>query len=284
MKRCLGCGGSFEGGWQCPTCNWQPETREGIYCFAPRLQRDAANPTDFAALAAVEERHFWFRARNRLILWALERYFPNCTDILEVGCGTGYVLAGIRDAFPQATIRGSELAAEGLKFAAARLPGVELFQMDAQEIPFRDEFDVVGAFDVLEHIVDDVRVLDEMRQALRPGGGVIITVPQHSWLWSRADDIAGHVRRYTADELAVRLRHAGFSCVLRTSFVSLLLPLMVATRRLHRNEHEPHSREFEIGAVTNRLLERILDLECAAIRRGARFPVGGSLLAVAVRR
>ena len=70
--------------------------------------------------------------------------------------------------------------------------------MDARNIPFRDEFDVIGAFDVLEHIDEDVAVIDEVRKALRPGGGFLMSVPQHPALWSQQDERAFHVRRYTA--------------------------------------------------------------------------------------
>ena len=96
--------------------------------------------------------------------------------------------------------------------------------MDARRIPFRDEFDVIGAFDVIEHIEEDVAVIDEVGRALRPGGGFVMTVPQHPALWSPQDEHAHHVRRYTAAGLRRKVEAAGFEVVRMTSFVRLLLP------------------------------------------------------------
>src|SRR6266545_4042215 len=98
---------------------------------------------------------------------------PYCSyepeNFLEIGCGTGFVLSGIRKAFPELILSGSEIFSEGLNLAAERLPGVELFQMDARRIPFQEEFDVIGAFDVLEHVKEDEEVLSQMYQATRKG-------------------------------------------------------------------------------------------------------------------
>jgi len=90
----------------------------------------------FAQLVEVETNNFWFRSRNRLIIWALQRYFPDARHFLEIGCGTGFVLSGIQQAFPNLTLYGSEIFTKGLEFAAQRLPNTQLFQMDARHIPF----------------------------------------------------------------------------------------------------------------------------------------------------
>ena len=79
-----------------------------------------------------------------------------------------------------------------------RVPSATFYQMDARHIPFRDHFDAIGAFDVLEHIEDDVAVIEEVGRALRPDGMFVMTVPQHPALWSPQDDHAYHVRRYTS--------------------------------------------------------------------------------------
>jgi SAM-dependent methyltransferase len=103
------------------------------------------------------EKNFWFRARNRLIQWALRRYFPEARNFLDVGCGTGFVLSGVAAALPWINLFGREICSAGLEHAARRIARFELFQMDARAIPFRDKFDVIGAFDVLEHIHEDKR-------------------------------------------------------------------------------------------------------------------------------
>ena len=104
------------------------------------------------------------------------------------------------------------------------MPDAELLEVDARRLPFEAEFDVVGAFDVLEHIEEDERALIEMHAALRPGGGLVVTVPQHPALWSAVDEYSRHVRRYRRSELLTKLRDSGFEVIHWTSFVSLLLP------------------------------------------------------------
>ena len=237
----------------------------------------------FQELENVEESSFWFRSRNELIIWALRRYAPDAASMLEIGCGTGYVLAGIRRALPHVRLTGSELLEDGLAVAARRLPDVDLRCLDAREMPYTDEYDVVGAFDVLEHIDDDVGVLRACARALHAGGVLLLTVPQHEWLWSPIDDYSEHVRRYRRGELLKKLRTAGLVPVRCTSFVSFLLPIMCASRlreRARRGQAEP-TAEYRLPPAVDRGFERVATAERRLIERGANFPVGGSLLCVA---
>jgi SAM-dependent methyltransferase len=288
LRRCLRCDAGFSGGgWHCPQCGYEPARIGGFPAFAPEEAGGAGgyDPSQFAELARLEAGNFWFRARNHLIAWAIARHFPGARSLLEVGCGTGFVLAGIAAAFPALKLTGTEAATAGLAFAAARAPGASLLQMDGRRVPFRDEFDVVGAFDVIEHIEDDRAVLAELRAAAVPGGGVLVTVPQHRWLWSEYDARAGHLRRYRARELASRIAEAGLEIVRMTSFVALLLPVMYLSRRAQRAPgagYDPLA-ELRVAPWLNRMLESALGAERALIRAGVNFPAGGSLLAVARR-
>lgn len=288
MRLCLRCDATFSGeAWRCPRCGYDPPLIGGYPAFAPEQARGASgyDPSQFAELARLEAGNFWFRARNRLIAWAIGRYFPGARSLLEVGCGTGFVLAGIATAFPALKLAGSEAASEGLALAAARAPGASLMQMDARHIPFRDEFDVVGGFDVIEHVEDDRAVLAELRAAAVPGGGLLLTVPQHPALWSEYDARAGHVRRYGARELRTKVMEAGLEVVRMTSFVAVLLPFMYLSRRAQRAPgagYDPLA-ELRIAPWLNRVLEGALGAEQALIRAGMGFPAGGSLLVVARR-
>ena len=133
---------------------------------------------------------------NDLIVWALGKYGAGVSSFMEIGCGTGFVLQGIAGHFPKMRLVGSEIYPEGIAFAAERIARGEFMQMDARYIPFVDEFDAIGAFDVLEHIYEDEAVLEQIYQALKPYGFLMLTVLQHRWLWSRIDEYACHVRRY----------------------------------------------------------------------------------------
>jgi SAM-dependent methyltransferase len=288
MKRCLRCDEKFEtGAWSCPACGWAPQLNGNVPLFAPELDevREGFDPRYFENLYRLESGSFWFRSRNKLILWAIERFFGKAGNMLEIGCGTGFVLAAIEAARPQLTLCGSEVHTAGLGFTARRLQRTALLQMDARNVPFESEFDLVGAFDVLEHIEEDEAVLREAHRALKPCGGLLLTVPQHRFLWSAADDYTYHKRRYTRGELVSKAERAGFDVIFCTSFVSLLMPFLLASRLANRSsaDFDPEA-EFRIPAFANALFERAMDVERAAIGAGIRLPFGGSLLLVATKR
>ena len=287
MKVCLHCEARFESaGWRCPRCDREP-ARDTFILFAPdqASSNDGFEVESFDHLARLEPTSFWFRSRNRLIRQLLHSYFPSARALLEIGCGTGYVLSGLHADMPQLNLTGSELHTAGLAFAARRLPGVTLYQMDCRHIPFDGEFDVVCAFDVLEHVEEDGVALAEMFKAARPGGGIVVSVPQHPLLWSAGDDYAHHKRRYRRQELVSKLSAAGFEVVRVTSFVSFLLPLMALSRSRQRDPqtYDPQS-EYRAPRVLDRAMESSLEAERWLIARGASLPAGGSLVAVARRR
>lgn len=288
MKLCIFCERDFSSDdWICPVCGGVPERLEGFYAFAPVLarQNDGFAPEYFRDLAEIEAGHFWFESRNRIILWALEKYLSDLETYLEIGCGTGFVLSSVRRSFPKTRASGSEIFIEGLQFAAGRLPGVHLFQMDARSIPFKSEFDAIGAFDVLEHIEDDRLVLRQIWQAVKPGGGVLITVPQHPFLWSSIDDKSFHKRRYTRPEMAGKLKEANFEVLHMTSFVTLLLPFMLLSRLRYKRglEGSIPDAELRMSPTLGRFFSMVSRAEESLIHKGLSLTAGGSLLVVARR-
>lgn len=266
----------------CGQCGFVPALLDGFIAWAPELAKhnDGFPEEGFESLARVESTSFWFRARNAIILWALRKYFPGFQSLLEVGCGTGFVLKGVVQAFPRVRVAGSEIYTAGLAFAAKRLPDVELIQMDARNLPYEAEFDVVAAFDVIEHILEDELVLRNFHRAIRPGGGCLITVPQHQWLWSTVDEVACHKRRYSKKELHAKVEAAGFWVVRSTSFVTFLLPLMFAARR---KSDANGGTELALNPLLNWLLGTVMLIEYFLIRCGVPLPVGGSRLVVCQR-
>jgi len=283
MKLCLLCGQKFDTkGWECPACGYFPKIEDGHYVFAPEMETpdDGFDPDYFNKLAVVEEKNWWFCSRNKLIIWALRHYFPRSKNFLEVGCGTGFILAGIQRAFPGLSLSGGELFAKGLATAAHRLPYASLFQMDSRRIPFEEEFDVVGAFDMLEHIQDDQAALFEIFKAVKRGGGILLTVPQHPFLWSEWDQWSFHKRRYTRGEIIRKVEKAGFRVAGCTSFVSILFPLMLLDRRGRSNKSEGFDvfKKFEFSSSLNHALSKIMSAETFMIRMGLSLPLGGSLL------
>lgn len=238
----------------------------------------------FEELAKLEAGNFWFRVRNKFILWALLKYSPGLKSFHEIGCGTGFVISAIAESFPEAEMSGSEYFEEGLAFARGRLPRAKFAKVDARNLPFKDALDAIGAFDVLEHIEEDESVLRQMHKALKPGGLVFITVPQHRWLWSSIDEYACHARRYEANELLGKAREAGFEVIRSTSFVSFLLPAMYLSRLIARDKAAMEVEGvpgLRVNSVLNVVFEWVLKFELALVRSGFSLPIGGSRLLVA---
>lgn len=238
--------------------------------------------SSYGQLAQAESRHWWFRVRNKVVLWALTKKVKPFNSLLEIGCGTGYVLEGISRAWPQIELHGSEYFEEGLEHARKRVPTARFRQLDAIQLDEIDRYDVVGAFDVIEHIEQDETVLRNLARAIRPGGSLVLTVPQHRWLWSQVDDYACHVRRYRRTELIAKVQQAGLQVSYTSSFVSLLVPLMWLSRKRASKQHDPMT-EFNIPRWLNRTLETVMQFELQLLKMGIRFSVGGSLLLIATK-
>lgn len=253
--------------------------------FAPELADTISgmDPRSFGALSKVEAEHFWFVVRNELIIGLANKFFADARRFLEIGCGNGAVLRAMAASRPWERLVGSELHPSGLAFARERLGrAVEFVQMDARNIPATNVFDLTGAFDVIEHIADDDAVLRGLRRVTQTGGGTIIAVPQHPWLWSRTDEVAYHQRRYRRGELETKLRRNGFDILFSTSYTALLLPLIVTSRMLGRGKQDSEdvNREFTLDARINALFTSILRAEVRMSLAGMNWPAGGSRIVV----
>jgi SAM-dependent methyltransferase len=261
---------------------------DGFRCYA----RDAAlacadYPTEgFDVTAEVEASSFWCRSRNRILRQTLTRFADRSQslDMLEIGCGIGGVVGELRQ-LPNLRLTASEISLQGLRHARARFPDVDFIQLDATDIPFRRDFDIVGAFDVLEHIEADERVIRGVHEALRPGGLFVVTVPQYQWMWSSLDEVVCHKRRYGRSELLRKFKRNNFDVLYCSSFVTVLFPAMAASRMLAR-ARTPSSTRSTFGshvilpAGINRLCDWIMRIDELALRVGLDLPFGGSLLVV----
>jgi 2-polyprenyl-3-methyl-5-hydroxy-6-metoxy-1,4-benzoquinol methylase len=269
--------------YSCPSCQYKAERVDGIVLFNPEIPDDHE---DFKSegldpLYGNEQKHPWFKHRVKIIHKAFAAYVSKGEDILEVGAGTGYTARTLMDAGYESISIG-EMHKSGLLYA--RQYGLEkLYQFDLRTPPFREHFDVVALFDVLEHIEDDELVVRNVHGMLRPGGRVILTVPAHRWLWSRIDELSGHHRRYNRKAIASLFESAGFEILESRYFFTGLVPLLLARSLLSRKATW-ETIVSESGLTVSRLGNQVLrlatgpgDFLLAPLRKFA----GGSLLAVA---
>ncbi len=269
------------------------EIIDGIKCYSPEhaIENKNFQTEGFDILYKVEENNFWFRSRNNIITHLFKKHLgtDKIKDILEIGCGTGFVLKGLSQ-FKNYNLTGGEIYLEGLKFARKRLNDVDFIQLDASKMPFTDKYDAVGAFDVLEHIDDDELVIENVFKSLKDGGKFFLSVPQYMFMWSLADEIAYHKRRYSKKELLKKVSNAGFEIEYVGSFVTILFPLMYVSRMMQKSTNDKDKievtdyHEFEISDSVNKIFEKFMKIDEMFIKSGISLPFGGSLILVAGKK
>ena len=253
------------------------------------------NPEYFESLFAIEDRHFWFRIRNRIIKSEVENVTSDLSDgyrVLEVGCGTGYVLRMLERVCKRGRVMGIDALAECFTYAGRRT-SCQLAQADILDWEPDERFHIIGCFDLLEHIEEDVRALKKIYGLLEPKGVVLLTVPAFPALWSHYDVAVDHCRRYVRAEIEGLLKETGFTIEYVTYFMSLLFPLAWIRRRtktlFNKRNDNPfgdqrsnlETADLHIGSLPNKVMELVLSPERLLIRNRCRLPFGSSLLAVA---
>jgi SAM-dependent methyltransferase len=228
-----------------------------------------------------EDRHWWYRGRRTVIARVLDGLaLPEPARILDAGCGSGRNMV---DLARRGAVTGVELSPTSAGLARGRDCG-EVVEGSVLEMPFADgSFDLAVSLDVVEHLDDDLQALRELRRVVATGGALVVTVPAYQWLWSGHDVINHHHRRYTRGSLQRVAEQAGWRQERTTYFNALLLPVAILLRILDRISSRPTESSLDLWVPPepfNRLLERPLSMEAAAIGRGGRIPAGLSLLSV----
>lgn len=242
---------------------------------------DPAGFTDARAahLLSLERDHFWFPPRLALLANRLAALAPPGQALIELGCGTGAFAAHAADAGYRVTAVDAHLPL--LAIARQRHPSMRLIQADvARPLPLPDgAFSVCACLDVLEH-VEARSLLAEAHRLLAPRGALLLSVPAHSFLWSALDEEAGHRCRYSLAMLKAELGSAGFVLEGFTHYQMLLLPLLLASRRMLKAR--TGSFERRPSPWLGRLLGGINRFEVERLGR-FQLPVGSSLIAWARR-
>lgn len=274
--------------------NLQYTLVDGIKCFSPDVASAYADYPDsgFDLTDKSGESGFWVRSRNRLFKSIVQDYMVAVgkTKFLEIGCGTGNFIQQIVEN-ENLEITGSEIYLKGLLYAKKNLPNVDFIQFDVTQGVIGEEFDLIVAFDVIEHIDDDVAAILNINRMLHNGGNLIITVPQHMFLWSKLDEIVKHKRRYSRRELVTKLQKNGFEISYATSFLFILFPLMLISRMFDKgrsDQSQPEEVALEkrtkFPSALNWIFDHLMRIDEALIRLGISLPFGGTLVAIARKR
>ncbi len=266
---------------------------DGIKCYSPSVAADYTDYPDsgFDLTDKNAQSSFWVSSRNRLFKSLVERNLKSTgkTDLLEIGCGTGDFIRHLAES-EKLEITGSEVYLKGLVYAKKNLPHVDFVQFDVTQGTIGIEFDMICAFDVIEHIDDDKTALSNIHRMLKPNGVVLLSVPQYMFLWSRLDELVKHKRRYSKRELLAKLEESGFDIGYSTSFVFVLFPLMLLSRLFDNGRASPQGSELELeervtfSDFANAVFDFFMRIDEWLIQSGLSLPFGGTLIAVARKR
>jgi SAM-dependent methyltransferase len=258
---------------------------DGVW-VSPEHQDLGFLETDTTDWREIEQRSFWYRHRNRCFVGFLGR-FPPAGILLEIGAGNGSVALALQGAGH--SVVALEPTVRLARYARAR--GLRNVVCSALEGAGFSEGAVpnVGMFDVLEHIQDDESYLAHVRRLMPSGGRLYCAVPAGGWLWSREDEIAEHLRRYSLRELRRKVEGAGFRVEFQTYFfVPLVLPIFlfrsvpswlgIRSARTHDSSVKEHIIQPGLAAS---ILEAWLGWESQRLSRGGAFCVGASCFIVA---
>jgi len=234
----------------------------------------------YDSMAALDQRHWWYRARREILAKLIRRLVdpPVDAELLEIGCGTGHNLPMLAQF---GHVDALELDEAARTLAEGRL-GRSVMSAPLPElagVPDR-HYDLIGAFDVIEHIDDDEAAIRSIAGKLKPGGKFVMTVPAHQWMWSAHDVVNHHKRRYSRRSLKALIDASPLRLTKVGYFNSLLFPIAVAQRAASKLRGSEEADLTLPPAPLNSALERTFALERHLVGR-VPLPVGLSLFAVA---
>ena len=237
----------------------------------------------YRQMAELDQRHWWYRARREILAALIRRTIrlPAGAQLLEIGCGTGHNLAMLGEF---GHVDALELDDEARAFAEQRL-GRAVMSAPLPElagVPDR-HYDLVGAFDVIEHIDDDRGAIASIATKLKPGGKFFMTVPAHQWMWSAHDEVNHHKRRYSNRSLRSLIEGSPLQLERISYFNSLLFPVAVAERISSKLRGKDSADLMLPPAALNAALERTFAAERHLVGR-LPLPPGLSLFAVGSAR
>ena len=237
----------------------------------------------YQQMAELDDRHWWYRARRQIIADLIRREArpPVDAQVLEIGCGTGHNLAMLAGF---GHVEGLELDAEARAISEKRL-GRKVMSSPLPELSEVPDchYDLIGAFDVIEHIDDDRAALSSIAAKLKPAGKFVMTVPAHQWMWSAHDAVNHHKRRYSKAGLKALIDASPMKLDKVGYFNSLLFPLAVAERAASKLRGKEDADVKLPPAPVNVALEKIFEVERYLVGR-LPLPPGLSLFAVASAR
>ena len=286
MLVCPKCNNIFKGAseYNCTDCNIKYSIVDNVPYFYPDINNEYPDinnegynfdeyKIEIDKIANAEKNHFWSKSRRSLIRQVFNKFISKDEKIIEIGAGTGSIAQMLSSNDYDLSI--GEIHPNGIEYALENnINNLEIYQFNIMNNPFKNHFDTVGLFDVLEHIEDDRLAIQNIHNMLTTNGKVVLTVPAHMWLWCEEDEVSNHFKRYELDDLKQLLVDNGFSITYATNFFISIIPL------LYLRTQSKSSDEIKINPVINFILLLISNIENKALKF-LSSKVGGSIIIVA---
>ena len=239
----------------------------------------------YRRMAEIQDRHWWYEGRREILASLITRLnLPKSIRILEAGCGPGANLKMLSRFGEVSAFEPDDFAInycrEHSGIPAERLSTGFL----PTPIPFQQPFDLVGAFDVIEHVEADLESLKALCELTTPGGYALFTVPAFPFLWSQHDVVNHHKRRYVRDDFAALLEKSGYKINYISYYNITLFPLVAAVRFIKKslNIKDKPDEALPRFDFINHVLRLIFTAEKFVLGR-IPLPFGVSIIAVCQR-
>lgn len=235
---------------------------------------------EYVRLAEKEDSYWWHLGRLEILRTYLKQASNNQKGlkILNIGAGAGGTINLLEKFGRVENVDTSQQAIKFMKLRGHR----NVRKVDGTKLPFKKKsYDLIVAFDVLEHIKQQGKALKEWRRVLKDSGEIVITVPAYSWLWSRHDIALAHYRRYNLKKLNKAVIASGLKVKRQSYAITFTLPIVVGYRlviKFFGNNKLPKATYVSIPNVLNWLFIKLLHLE-ARLHNFTTLPCGTSIIA-----
>lgn len=236
---------------------------------------------EYTRMAEREQVYWWHVGRFRIIETYLSLAMSKDikkAKILNIGCGTGGTISTL-EKFGR--VDNVDVSGDAIIFMKKH--GYNVKKVSGITLPYKTcSYDIVAAFDVLEHIDNDIEALMEWKRVLKPGGKVVLTVPAYQWLWSEHDTSLHHYRRHTRKGIIKRAITVDLEPIKVSYAITFSLPLVVGFRAINKilgRKTDSETSYVNVPGVINKLFTTILYLE-SYVHRFVRLPFGTSVVAI----
>lgn len=228
----------------------------------------------------LEKTHWLFKIRRKIFFYFIKKYSQSGSSLFDFGCGSGYLVGELHKIGYDA--HGVDFEKDAVDYGLNQ--GIKNLKLaNGEKIDYLDKiFDIVTAFDVLEHIEDEKPTIRELVRILKPSGKMIITVPAYQWLWGVQDDVSHHFRRYTAGSLINIFKNFPELKIIRKTYFNTFLFPPIAVVRLFSKWFNIKNRKSDFDVKTgflNIIFYHVFNFEYYFLKF-INFPFGVSILLV----